>query len=159
MQYVLYVYHFRYIPENFYSDFTMADQSVGVSDYLQTVVAGKSNTTTVSASSNGSMNQQASTIQLPISMTQTVAAGQSAGQTAHQHAQQAQHQPITIQLPTQPQPVQGVKTVTYVNPVISKANSQATVTTSTASLQPLRVTQYAYTQTGTLVIQVRNSKN
>ena len=47
---------------------------------------------------------------------------------------------------------QGVKTVTYVNPVISKANSQATVTTSsTASLQPLRVTQYAYTQTGNFV--------
>ena len=62
----------KYIPENFYSDFTMADQS-GVSDYLQTVVAGKSNTatTTVSAS-NGSLNQQPSTIQLPISMTQTV---------------------------------------------------------------------------------------
>jgi hypothetical protein len=40
----------KYIPENFYSDFTMADQSGGVSDYLQTVVAGKTNTTTVSAS-------------------------------------------------------------------------------------------------------------
>ena len=136
----------------------MADQSVGVSDYLQTVVAGKSNTTTVSASSNGStmnLQQAPSTIQLPISMTQTVAAGQSisaAGQPAqgqHAHGQvSTQHQPITIQLPTQPQPVQGVKTVTYVNPVISKANSQATVTTSSASLQPLRVTQYAYTQTG-----------
>lgn len=148
----------KYIPENFYSDFTMADQSVGVSDYLQTVVAGKSNTTTVSASSNGStmnLQQAPSTIQLPISMTQTVAAGQSisaAGQPAqgqHAHGQvSTQHQPITIQLPTQPQPVQGVKTVTYVNPVISKANSQATVTTSSASLQPLRVTQYAYTQTG-----------
>ena len=64
---------------------------------------------------------------------------------------QATQQPITIQLPTQPQPVQGVTTVKYVNPVISKATlsgSQATVTTSTASLQPLRVTQYAYTQTG-----------
>ena len=131
----------------------MADQSVGVSDYLQTVVAGKSNTTTVSASSNGNMNQQASTIQLPISMTQTVAGGQSIGQPDIKYAQQAtQHQPITIQLPTQPQPVQGVKTVTMSYPVISKANSQATTTLSSASLQPLKFTQYAYTQTGTYTI-------
>ena len=78
----------------------MADQSGGVSDYLQTVVAGKTNTTTVSAS-NGSMNQQHSTIQLPISMTQTIA-----GQSTIQSQQQPQQQPITIQLPTQPQPVQ-----------------------------------------------------
>ena len=121
----------------------MADQT-GVPDYLQTVVAGKSNTTTttVSASastSNGTVvNQQPSTIQLPISMAQTIQPS-------------SQQQPITIQLPTQPQPVQGVKTVTYVNPVISKASPQpvTTVTSSgTANLQPLRVTQYAYTQSG-----------
>jgi len=133
----------KYIPENFYSDFTMADQT-GVPDYLQTVVAGKSNTTTttVSAASastaNGTMvNQQPSTIQLPISMAQTI-------QTSS-----VSSQPITIQLPTQPQPVQGVKTVTYVNPVISNARTQPmTTVTSSASLQPLRVTQYAYTQSG-----------
>ena len=61
-------------------------------------------------------------------------------------------QPITIQLPTQPQPVQGVKTVTYVNPVISKAptpQQQVSTVTTSANLQPLRVTQYAYTQSGT----------
>ena len=61
-------------------------------------------------------------------------------------------QPITIQLPTQPQPVQGVKTVTYVNPVISKATTvphqQVSTVTTSANLQPLRVTQYAYTQSG-----------
>ena len=125
----------------------MADQT-GVPDYLQTVVAGKSNTTTttVSAASastaNGTMvNQQPSTIQLPISMAQTI-------QTSS-----VSSQPITIQLPTQPQPVQGVKTVTYVNPVISNARTQpmTTVTSSgtgTSTLQPLRVTQYAYTQSG-----------
>ena len=121
----------------------MADQT-GVPDYLQTVVAGKSNTTTttVSAASastaNGTMvNQQPSTIQLPISMAQTI-------QTSS-----VSSQPITIQLPTQPQPVQGVKTVTYVNPVISNARTQPmTTVTSSASLQPLRVTQYAYTQSG-----------
>ena len=122
----------------------MADQT-GVPDYLQTVVTGKSNTTTttVSASastSNGTVvNQQPSTIQLPISMAQTIQPS-------------SQQQPITIQLPTQPQPVQGVKTVTYVNPVISKASPQpvTTVTSSgtAANLQPLRVTQYAYTQSG-----------
>ena len=120
----------------------MADQA-GVPDYLQTVVAGKTSTTTVSASSsttNGSIiNQQPSTIQLPISMAQPMTANPGNPQ-----------QPITIQLPTQPQPVQGVKTVTYVNPVISKATPQpiSTVSTSSATLQPLRYTQYAYTQSG-----------
>lgn len=129
----------KYIPENFYSDFTMADQS-GVADYLQTVVAGKTSTTTVSATTSNSTNgnvvtQQPSTIQLPITMAQPTL-------TSNQ-------QPITIQLPTQPQPVQGVKTVTYVNPVISKASpQQVTTVTSSATLQPLRVTQYAYTQSG-----------
>ena len=129
---------FRYIPENFYSDFTMAEQT-GIPDYLQTVVAGKTNTTTTSSSC-----QQTNTIQLPISM--------ATGMTINQAG--VQQQPITIHLPTQPQPVQGVKTVTYVNPVISKATSQqmSTVTTS-ASLQPLRVTQYAYTQSGTIFKQ------
>lgn len=130
----------KYIPENFYSDFTMADQS-GVADYLQTVVAGKTSTTTVSAAtslSNGNVvTQQPSTIQLPITMAQPTLTSPN-------------QQPITIQLPTQPQPVQGVKTVTYVNPVISKASPQqvTTVTSSAATLQPLRVTQYAYTQSG-----------
>ena len=140
-------FFFRYIPENFYSDFTMADQT-GVPDYLQTVVAGKTSTTTVSASAsniNGttsSINQQPSTIQLPISVAQQVSANQLSNQ-----------QPITIQLPTQPQPQRGVQTVTYVNPVISKATTQqqmSTVTTA-ANLQPLRVTQYAYTQSGNML--------
>lgn len=140
----------RYIPENFYSDFTMADQT-GVPDYLQTVVAGKTSTTTVSAS-NGNVTQQPSTIQLPISMAQTMTA--AANTVTNQ-------QPITIQLPTQPQPVQGVKTVTYVNPVISKASPQqhATTVTSSATLQPLRVTQYAYTQSGKLKIKKIDSNS
>ena len=82
----------------------MADQT-GVPDYLQTVVAGKTSTTTVSAASasnvNGSsiVSQQPSTIQLPISMAQQVATA-SPLTTSNQ-------QPITIQLPTQSQPVQG----------------------------------------------------
>ena len=54
----------------------MADQT-GVPDYLQTVVAGKTSTTTVSASASningsGNVNQQPSTIQLPISVAQQV---------------------------------------------------------------------------------------
>ena len=83
----------------------MADQT-GVPDYLQTVVAGKTSTTTVSAASAGSINgssivsQQPSTIQLPISMAQQINASASPLTTSNQ-------QPITIQLPTQPQPVQG----------------------------------------------------
>ena len=127
----------------------MAD--TGVPDYLQTVVAGKTSTTTVSAGTsglstlNGAQQQQPSTIQLPISMAQPVTLSGNSG---------IQQQPITIQLPTQPQPVQGVKTVTYVNPVISKASpQQVTTVTSSATLQPLRVTQYAYTQSGMTLSQ------
>lgn len=146
-------FFFRYIPENFYSDFTMADQT-GVPDYLQTVVAGKTSTTTVSASAsniNGttsSINQQPSTIQLPISVAQQVSANQLSA---------SNQQPITIQLPTQPQPVRGVQTVTYVNPVISKATTpqQMTTVTSAANMQPLRVTQYAYTQSGIILSKDR----
>lgn len=48
-------------------------------------------------------------------------------------------QPITIQLPTQPQPLQAVKTVTYV----SSPRNQGTSLTS--SLQPLKL---AYTTSG-----------
>ena len=143
-------FFFRYIPENFYSDFTMADQT-GVPDYLQTVVAGKTSTTTVSASAsniNGTtssiINQQPSTIQLPVSVAQQISANQLTA---------SNQQPITIQLPTQPQPVRGVQTVTYVNPVISKATTpqQMTTVTSAANMQPLRVTQYAYTQSGNIL--------
>jgi hypothetical protein len=47
--------------------------------------------------------------------------------------------PITIQLPTQPQPMQAVKTVTYV----SSPRSQGTSITTTQ--QPLRL---AYTTSG-----------
>ena len=62
-------------------------------------------------------------------------------------SQTSHHQPqphsITIQLPTQPQPIQGVKTVTYVNPF--KANNNS----ATASqVSPGKVTQYAYTPSG-----------
>ena len=83
----------RYIPENLYSDFNMADYHVqsssanlgGIPDYLQTVVAGKAAvTTTVSA--------------LPPPLSQSPINPQS------QHQIQPQlHQPqtITVQLPTQ----------------------------------------------------------
>jgi hypothetical protein len=114
----------RYIPENFYSDFTMADQqhghqqSGGVPDYLQTVVAGKAITTTVSSAGSNHTHTASNAIQIPMTMTN------------HQ-----QPQSITIQLPTQPQPIQGVKTITYVNTVMSKGNP---------------VTQYAYTPSGNI---------
>lgn len=102
----------RYIPENFYSDFTLADsQQQNQSDYLQTVVAGKATTTT----SNSIMSNL-------------------------HHQQPQQPQSITIQLPTQPQPIQGVKTVTYVNQL--KANNNMHMTS------PGKVTQYAYTPSG-----------
>jgi hypothetical protein len=120
----------------------MADQP-GVSDYLQTVVAGKTNTTTTVSSNGNLLSHQGSTIQLPISMAQTFC-----------HNTTVQQQPITIQLPTQPS-----KSVTYVNPVINKSNTQQVVAaapgaltgSATSSLQNLRVmhTQYAYTQSGT----------
>lgn len=140
----------RYIPENFYSDFTMADQSA-VPDYLQTVVAGKAITTTVSAagshSSNGGSNLlgQTHTFQLPVS-AMPMSVSQAVTTVTQAMSAAPMPQPITIQLPTQPQPIQGVKTVTYVNNVMGKTH---TTTVPTSSFQPVKLTtQFAYTSTG-----------
>lgn len=113
----------RYIPENFYSDFTLAEVSSAghvissVPEDLHTVVAGKAITTTVSAASH-----------LPSIHTQPIS-------QFHQNQQQ-NPQTITVHLPTQPQPIQGVKTVTYVN----KSNNNP--------ISPGKITQYAYTPSG-----------
>ena len=127
----------RYIPENFYSDFTLAEQHhpQQIPDYLQTVVAGKAITTTVSASHPATSISSTSGIPLY---------SQSSG--GHQSS-------ITIQLPTQPQPIQGVKTVTYVNP-FKAANNNNTAEVAAGSspvvsqVSPGKVTQYAYTPSG-----------
>ena len=116
----------RYIPENFYSDFTLADHQQ-VPDYLQTVVAGKAITTTVSAAGPTVTSSSGMPLQ---------------SQTSHH---QPQPHSITIQLPTQPQPIQGVKTVTYVNPF--KANNNSASATA-SQVSPGKVTQYAYTPSG-----------
>lgn len=108
----------RYIPENFYSDFTASD-TLQVPDYLQTVVAGKAITTTT--------NSQAVT--------------NPSTQSVNPHPQS-----ITIQLPTQPQPIQGVKTVTCVKPF--NANNNTTLSTSTSQVSPGKLTNYAYTPSG-----------
>ena len=72
----------------------------------------------------------------------------------------APQQKLTIQLPTQPQPISGVKTVTYVNPVISSFGGtvsshglqghQAITTSAAANYTPLKLTTtgFAYTPTG-----------
>ena len=66
-------------------------------------------------------------------------------------------QQLTIQLPTQPQPIQGVKTVTYVNPVLStpatrptQIQTSPTVTAASTTLQPVKMTAptFAYTPSG-----------
>ena len=124
----------RYIPENFYSDFTLAEQHhpQQIPDYLQTVVAGKAITTTVSASHPATSISSTSGIPLY---------SQSSG--GHQSS-------ITIQLPTQPQPIQGVKTVTYVNPFKAANNNNSAGSSPVAASQvsPGKVTQYAYTPSG-----------
>lgn len=127
----------RYIPENYFSDFPMVEVSNSgpqvqplhhqhaMPDYLQTVVAGKAITTTVSAS-------QPLHLQHPVH---------------HQPQQQPQQpQTITVHLPTQPQPIQGVKTVTYVKNS-SQCGSGAT-TNVAAQMSPGKITQYAYTPSG-----------
>ena len=119
----------RYIPENFYSDFTVSE-SLQVPDYLQTVVAGKAITTTVSASGPTVTSNSGAAIPL---QTQAV-------------NQQPQPHSITIQLPTQPQPIQGVKTLTCVNPF--KTNNNTTTLSSASQISPGKVTQYAYTPSG-----------
>ncbi len=57
--------------------------------------------------------------------------------------------PITIQLPTQPQPVQTVKSVTYV--AASKSPNPQTVTTSTFQPVKLTTTGFAITPSGTSI--------
>ena len=121
----------RYIPENFYSDFTALGNPHGdqnhaqppISDYLQTVVAGKAITTTVSAAT-----PSVGSIQLPPQPLPS---------------QPQPQQSITIHLPTQPQPIQGVKTVTYVN-----KSSTSPVPTPQAQMSPGKITQYAFTPSG-----------
>ena len=70
-------------------------------------------------------------------------------------------QQLTIQLPTQPQPIQGVKTVTYVNPVLStpatrptQIQTSPTVTAATTTLQPVKLATptFAYTSSGGYLI-------
>ena len=70
--------------------------------------------------------------------------------------------PITIQLPTQPQPVQAVKSVTYVaarnNPPIFASSANNAVTTS--SFQPVKLTTtgFAITPTGKLILSLLQGK-
>ena len=131
----------RYIPENFYTDFPQIDPNhsshgnanghgvqMGVPDYLQTVVAGKAITTTVTASS-----------QIPSALPPGLNS-LSPHVTVQSQPPQQQPQTITVHLPTQPQPIQGVKTVTYVN----KANNNATP----SQVSPGKITQYACTPSG-----------
>lgn len=144
----------RYIPENFYSDFTLGSndnhhshsqsQAAGppqfmMSDYLQTVVAGKAvTTTTVSSVANPTSIHLQPPSQVHGLQSQTG---------------QAPPQSITIHLPTQPQPIQGVKTVTYA--AVNKSGSpssgnQAVVNpaVSSPSMSPGKITQYAFTPSG-----------
>ena len=126
----------RYIPENYFSDFSLPpsgnDQSQPpgsmMSDYLQTVVAGKAAVTT------------------------TVSAAPSVGSIQLQPPPPAAQpqQSITIHLPTQPQPIQGVKTVTYVNKCSQPSVVPATSVSAVGSqpMSPGKITQYAFTPSG-----------
>ena len=148
----------RYIPENFYSDFSISEQGK-VPDYLETVVAGKGITTTVSASQlqSNAIPAGQTVIQpqnvLPVgSMTASSLISSPVVTTVAGTTTQPQQ--LTIQLPTQPQPIQGVKTVTYVNPVINKQGQLQTSPAGTsggaANLQPVKLTTptFAYTSNG-----------
>ena len=169
----------RYIPENFYSDFTISEQGK-IPDYLETVVAGKGITTTVSASqlqpnaalpagaaaAGQTVIQQPSGQVLPIGsmstaspqlitspITTSAVTAPCSVAAAAAPGQPQQPQQLTIQLPTQPQPIQGVKTVTYVNPVINKPTQIQTSPAGVApatSLQPVKLTTptFAYTSSG-----------
>ena len=63
----------------------------------------------------------------------------------------ATQQKLTIQLPTQPQPIAGVKTVTYVSSIGGTQTQYQPITTS-ANLTPVKLTTtgFAYTSTGNI---------
>ena len=66
-------------------------------------------------------------------------------------ASPATQQKLTIQLPTQPQPIAGVKTVTYVSSIGGTPNpTQYQTITTSANLTPVKLTTtgFAYTSTG-----------
>ena len=219
----------RYIPENFYSDFTIADQnnpaatattqattsiaSNRLPDYLETVVAaaGKANPQQSQATQNllNAQNQQLSqstvlqamkqdqlpasilqqplpqmstnnttTLQLPSSIYQrasthsgsTIITAPTTLMTSTQalpnvtaspqyissvpiagtQPTPATQQKLTIQLPTQPQPIAGVKTVTYVSSIGGNTPTQYQTITTSANLTPVKLTTtgFAYTSTG-----------
>ena len=62
----------------------------------------------------------------------------------------ATQQKLTIQLPTQPQPIAGVKTVTYVSSIGGNTPTQYQTITTSANLTPVKLTTtgFAYTSTG-----------
>ncbi|XP_040578150.1 uncharacterized protein [Lepeophtheirus salmonis] len=118
----------RYIPETFYSDFNITEPKL---DYLESK-QNMSSLTSVSALGSSSIMVSSGS---PI--LSTTAASTSLQSPFHQSGT-----PITIQLPTQPQPQQGIKTLTYVQ---NSKNS----TVNTTSLQPVKLTTgFAYTATG-----------
>ena len=206
---------FRYIPENFYSDFTISDQNTATAnaaggtqtttslggnrlpDYLETVVAAAGKSNQAQATQNllntqpqplsqstvlqtmkqeqlpasilqqplPVMSSNTTTLQLPSSIYQrastnpgsTIISAPSSlmtSQVANPQPSMAQptQQKLTIQLPTQPQPIAGVKTVTYVSS-IGGTQYQSTVPqtiTTSANLTPVKLTTtgFAYTSTG-----------
>ena len=66
----------------------------------------------------------------------------------------ATQQKLTIQLPTQPQPIAGVKTVTYVSSIGGNTPTQFQTITTSANLTPVKLTTtgFAYTSTGTKLL-------
>eukprot|EP00096_Caligus_rogercresseyi_P012577 TRINITY_DN5310_c1_g3_i3.p1 TRINITY_DN5310_c1_g3~~TRINITY_DN5310_c1_g3_i3.p1 ORF type:complete len:924 (-),score=404.63 TRINITY_DN5310_c1_g3_i3:17-2788(-) len=129
----------RYIPETFYSDFNIGEAKL---DYLEssggvTKVSGSmpSFTGTLGVStSSGPVLSTTTTMASPIFSAPGLPTHFSSAPT-----------PITIQLPTQPQPPQGVKTLTYVQNNVAKNSTGL----NTTSLQPVKLTTgFAYTATG-----------
>ncbi|TRY80511.1 hypothetical protein TCAL_10728 [Tigriopus californicus] len=150
----------RYIPENFYADFSLSDTnnleattvaSAAPPPIQAPPATAKFSSTPIISLSNGTILQAASpmtTLPLSISsLTQplNIAQGITTFSGGHQINNPPQMGiPTVIQLPTQPQPPQAVKSMTYVQ---TNRPQQTQIPINTASLQPVKLTTTGYALT------------
>lgn len=139
----------RYIPENFYTDFNLSDTT---SLEATTVSVPSSMTVPTMVTSNSTVHASQATTKLqsaaPIAtILQTSNHSPTVSLSSPPIATSG---PITIQLPTQPQPVQTMKTVTYVQGGSKQMLQPQVVTSVNSSFQPVKLTTtgFALTSTG-----------
>eukprot|EP00095_Tigriopus_kingsejongensis_P004997 maker-scaffold733_size105121-snap-gene-0.19 protein:Tk04997 transcript:maker-scaffold733_size105121-snap-gene-0.19-mRNA-1 annotation:"hypothetical protein KGM_19023" len=145
----------RYIPENFYADLNFTDASTleattvasaASTPIHSTHATAKFSSTPIISLSNGTILQATSPMtSLPLSITQplNITQGMASLSAGHHHQMNL---PTVIQLPTQPQPPQAVKSMAY----LQTSRHQHTIPINTASLQPVKLTPtgYALTSSG-----------